>query len=520
MLDKLFGYKVHAFLQLLGLIILSVGLPLNKVVMSIGTIWLASNIVLKADIKTYWQNWKSSRLARFIVVILCFHLIGLLYTEDFGYAFHDLNAKLPFFTIPLCVIAFPIKREWLNYVLYFFVTSLFITSCINFFMALNSPLPDFRSMSLFGSHIRYTLLVVMGVAVALHLLLTTKKLRIIWVLLMGWFLFYIYQSQVFSGYISLFALVLSVLIYFLIVTKSNVVKTTLSVGLLAVFGLVIYLVVSLFSFEKTITDFSNLPNKTPYGNVYVHDTMHTWLENGHHVRSYISEKELREAWNKRADIDYDTLLNEHEKLSYILWRYMSSLGLTKDLDGMKKMSEADIQNVQRGFTNIDQVSGSPMARWGDLKNQFRIYGSSGDPNGNSLTERIEHFKVGWMIVKDNWKFGVGTGDVQLAFDLYYEKSGSKLDESAWNRAHNQFLTFWITFGIFGLLLFLSLWIYLLWLSIRHLSFLSTAFVFIAFSSFLIEDTIETQQGVTFVAFFLAAVFITTQTNRKCLNEST
>jgi hypothetical protein len=279
---------------------------------------------------------------------------------------------------------------------------------------------------------------------------------------------------------------------------------------------VIYLVVSLFSYEKTITDFSKLEEKTPYGNLYVHDTTHSWLENGHHVMSYISEKELREEWNKRSEIDYDAFINGHEKLSYILFRYMSSLGLKKDRDGMKRMSQKDIQNVERGFTNIDQVSGSPLARWGDLKNRFRIYQRTGDPNGNSLTERIEHFMVGWMIVKDNWKLGVGTGDVQLAFDDYYEKSGSKLNQSSWNRAHNQFLTFWITFGILGVLLFLLLWIDTLRLAVRYLSFLSTAYVFIALSSFLLEDTIETQQGVTFVAFFLAVVIITTQTNRKSL----
>ena len=507
MLDRLLGFKVHAFLQLLGLIILSVGLPLNKVVMSIGTIWLAANIILKSDFRSYWNNWKSSRLFSFITAILIMHLFGLFYTEDFGYALHDLNAKLPLFAIPLCIIAFPIKREWLTYVLYFYLASLFTTSCINFFVAFDSPQPDFRSMSLFGSHIRYTLLVVMGVAVTVHLILINKKLRVLWVLLIGWFLFYIYQSQVFSGYISLFALILSVFIYALLLIKSNVLKTTIAIGLLAISGLVIYLVVSLFTFEITITDFSKLEEKTPYGNLYVHDTTHSWLENGHHVMSYISEGELREEWNKRSDIDYDAWINDDEKLSFILFRYMSSLGLKKDRDGMKKMSNKDIENVELGFTNIDQVAGSPMARWGDLKNQFRIYERTGDPNGNSLTERIEHFKVGWMIVKDNWKFGVGTGDVQLAFDHYYETSGSKLNPSAWNRAHNQFLTFWITFGIFGMLLFFHLWIDLLRLSIRHVSFLSIAFVFVALSSFLLEDTIETQQGVTFVAFFLAVLTI-------------
>ena len=56
MLDKLFGFKVHSFLHVLGMSVLAFGLPFNKVLMSIGAIWGVSNLVLEADFKTYWAN--------------------------------------------------------------------------------------------------------------------------------------------------------------------------------------------------------------------------------------------------------------------------------------------------------------------------------------------------------------------------------------------------------------------------------------------------------------------------------
>lgn len=56
MSNKLFSFKVHSFLHVLGMSILAFGLPLNKVLMSIGAIWGVSNLVLEGDIKTYLKN--------------------------------------------------------------------------------------------------------------------------------------------------------------------------------------------------------------------------------------------------------------------------------------------------------------------------------------------------------------------------------------------------------------------------------------------------------------------------------
>lgn len=503
MLDRLFGYKVHPFLQLLGMVVLAIGLPMNKVLMSIGTIWLASNLVLKADFRSYWKRWKTSKLFWFIVGILLLHLVGLTYTEDLNYAFRDLNTKLPLFVIPIAIIAYPIRKEWLPYILYFYLASLCITSTINLITDWTNPQSDFRSLSQFGSHIRYTILIVMGILVGLHLFQTRKKFRLLWVLIIAWLIFYVYQSQVFSGYVSLIMLILAFLIYHIFKIKKVIVKNTLLLSILVSLVLGIFFGVQFFTPHNYHTDFSNLPEKTPYDNRYLHDTAFVWYENGHHVMSYISEKELRKSWNERASIDYDSLDKNGHKIKSTLIRYMTSKGLKKDHDGMKKMSDDDVKNVEKGYTNIKQVSRSPMARLENLKNEIHLYNQTGNPNGNSITERIEHFKVGELILQDHWLFGVGTGDVQQVFNEYYSSTNTKLDRENWNRAHNQFLTFWISFGIIGFLFFSALWYYLTIKALTQKSFLALGFVFIAVGSFLSEDTIETQQGVTFIAFFLA-----------------
>ena len=78
----------------------------------------------------------------------------------------------------------------------------------------------------------------------------------------------------------------------------------------------------------------------------------------------------------------------------------------------------------------------------------------------------------------------------------------KLLENKWRRrAHDQFLTFLISFGIPGLLICLFSLIAPLFMKNRQRSFLATVFFILMLLSMLNEDTLETSAGASFVAFF-------------------
>jgi O-antigen ligase len=124
-----------------------------------------------------------------------------------------------------------------------------------------------------------------------------------------------------------------------------------------------------------------------------------------------------------------------------------------------------------------------------------------DPNGHSLLQRIEYWKTAWQIIRKNWFLGVGTGDVQQAFDREYISQNSPLRPENRLRAHNSYLTIWISFGIIGLILFLWMLLSFLIVQVRNNAFIPTMFMLIAICTFFIEDTLETQMGVTFFAFF-------------------
>jgi hypothetical protein len=518
MFDKLTGLPAHKYLQVLGTFILAVGLPLNKVVMSIGTIWLAANLLLKGDFKTYWQNWNKHPVAWFIAVIFLMHILGMLYSTDLGYAFRDIKTKLPLFVIPLALIGFPLIKQHIHIVLKGFLVSLLITSVINWLSMTFPTNPEevvsFRDISLFGSHIRYGLLIVMGMVISVYYLIKQPKFFFIWIPLTLWFVYYTFIGQVLGGYIAFIFAIIAVVIYFIRTFKNSTLRRVSYSVLILMIALGIFSVARYFSPNQKVVVFGELPEFSEKGNVYYHDTTFLWFENGNHVMSFLSEKELKEEWNKRSEKPYESIDSNGYKLKYGIFRYMTSKGLTKDAKGMKELTPKDIANIESGMTNIDQQSKSPFKRFETLKNQIQNYSVGGDPDGNSLLQRVEHWKAAIDIIGTNWVFGVGTGDVQAAFDESYARNNSKLDHKHWNRAHNQFLTFWVSFGLFGFFIFLFFWKYVFVLFYNNKNFLGICFTFIAVASFLSEDTIETQQGVTFIALFIGLLLGLNQNKPK------
>lgn len=502
MLNRVFGPKTHDNIQMFAVFVIAVGVPVSKIVMSLGTLLLVANLLLNADFKGYWQRCKKNFVFWFVLAVLAFHLLGLIYTTDFSYAFRDLNTKLPFFAIPIAMVAYPIKEKSLKTIFYGFLLALLITSLVNFNFMMNNQTEDYRTFSLFGSHIRYALLIVTGVLLSLYLLLENRKLWIVYTLLAAWFVYYTFASKVDSGYVALLFLFFGCFIFYTKKGRSSGLKKVTVVFTIAMIGIVGAQLYNYLSPKQAMVDFESLPTHSKNGEKYYHDSTSVWYENGHHILSEIASNELQNAWSKKSEMDYDHKTDSGYELNSILIRYMASKGLTKDKEGMRKMSAQDIKNVENGMISIRSTYGTLGAKLAGLKNEIHHYTVNGDPDGNSLLQRFEHWRAGMTIVKDNWLIGVGTGDLQLAFDEAYALSNTQLDEEYWNRAHNQFMTFWISFGIFGFIVFTGFWFWFLWRNIKMNNLLGIGFTLIAIGSFLSEDTIETQQGVTYIALFL------------------
>lgn len=504
MLNRYFGRETHTYLHVLGLTGIAFSLTFSKVVMSISMMFIVLNLLLESDFRGYWQRLKSHRLYHLLLGFILIHVIALLWSENLQFASHDLKAKLPLLVIPTILVARPIKaRVYLHVILYLFLISLIWTSFFNYAQYQHwfggRVYDDIRGMSLFGSHIRYALLISFGVGVCLYFAFTRKKAPILFGIIAVWLTYYTIYSQVISGVATLAGILFVFIIYHMWLTSRlwAYLFSAVCVGAAAVLA---------FWLFKPLTfdpgKYKNLPTHTAEGNPYSHQLGHVSSETGEPLLLYMCDEELEREWNKRSSIDYHDKDIKGNKVRHTLVRYLASKHLRRDAGGVKQLSQKDIENIEKGCASVNH-SGL-MARLHGIRFELN---NSVSANGHSLLQRLIYWRTGMEIGQENWLVGVGTGDVQDKFDQKYEEQNSELTMKNRRRAHNMFITIFLTFGVIGLILFISLLFQFISFNLEHKQLLGLLFITVAIVSFLLEDTLEPQTGVTFFALFFG-IFMT------------
>lgn len=506
MFDKWLNLPAHLYLKLTALTILTVGIALSNVLMSIGAIWIIANWLIQADFKNYWVRFKKTPAAWFVVGIFFFLIISLLWSEDVQYGFKDLRVKLPFIVIPLVLAtSAPLKRIHFRYLLYVFLGIMVITSILNVihYHAIADEQPDIREMSWFISHVRYAVLTNFAWITALYLIRRKNAivLNFLLIIVALWMVYYLYKSQVINGYL-LFLLLIGVALFYMVLRiKNNGIKYISIVGISISVLLAAWLANSKWN-EMNHCDkiqFSQLELYTPNGNPYFHDTLHTQRENGNYVWLYVNQEEMQEQWEKRSAIPYDSLDLKNQPMFGTLMRYLTSKGERKDSVGVVNLSMEEVNNIEKGQTSVKKDAGL-VSRLEAFIVEYNIYQDGGDPNGNSFNQRIEHLKAAQYIINEKWLWGVGVGDVPMTFEKAYIEMNSQLSLENRHRSHNQFLTIWVALGLIGFLAFLMLFI-VPFFEIKQKDFFMVLFLFGLFFSCLFQDFIETQAGVTIFGLF-------------------
>lgn len=501
--------KIFHGIHLFGLLGVSVGLPFNKIVLSIALMLLLANLLVQAKFKTYWENLKGNKLVWLLIGFWLLHLLGLLWTTEIDFAMRDIRVKLPLVILPLVLGAQPITIKEQKALLLIFVSMTAAISIVNYFTYFQYFGPkeytDVRGMSLFGSHIRYGIMVGFSAAIALYYVNVKSKFS--WILLpvFLWLCYYTYVSEILSGLIAL-------LIGIMCVIFPPFIKKWKLLGRVSFAAIIIvpvsFLIMLLVKPQTEEFDINSAPKMTAEGNPYKHELNQFRDVYGNYIFTYWCEVELKREWNKVSNFDYDGIDKREQVLRFTLLRYMASKKLKKDALGFRQLSKEDIKNVENGITEDPKLFKGVWNRLNGIR--YQIYYSS-DPNGHSLLQRLEFWKAGWQIAKQNWLIGVGTGDTQVAFDQQYEKMKSKLDKEHRMRTHNTYLTHWITFGVFSLL-FLFLLLHFTKTTLCKKDYLGLAFILISIATFFIEDTLETQAGVTFFAYFYALFGVKNQSH--------
>ncbi len=510
MRKSLLPEKYHSYVYVFALVLLVVGMPLSKFLMSASQIILFCNWALEGGLKNKLIAFKNNKAALIVSSLLLLHILGLLYTTDFDYAFKDIRIKAPLLILPLILsTSKPISQKITDTIMKFFVGAIISGTFISVLIlagGIHREIVDIRSVSIFISHIRFALLICVAIFISGYFFYnaTQKGIKLVWVAIGIWLIYFLFLVDSITGLAALSMAILVIAAYAVFTSESKLIKYS-SLFIVFLIGILIsYFLMQINNgiVEPEKIDFSKLEKTTSRGKAYEHDLNSKLTENGHYIWIYFCNKELEEAWSKRSKIKFDEKDLKGNNIHFTLVRFLASKGLRKDADAINTLTDAEIKAVERGIVNVSyQGLSSLNGRLHQIAWELDLYNKTGDPNGHSLTQRFEFWKAAFGIIKENFIFGVGTGDIQIAFDQQYVEMDSPLLKEWRLRSHNQYLSITVAFGIVGLIWFLITLFYPMFLLEKNVDYLYCTFLIIALVSFLTEDTLETQAGVTFFAFF-------------------
>lgn len=505
------------YLTMTIILVIVVGIPCSNILMSIGGIALAAMFLISPKLLSRTKQVFKEPFTMFALALFIWHVVGLLWTYHIDEGIRDIRIKLPILLFPIALAGiFKLTAHQRLWVIRIYLLTVFTNTLVLFGIHERWYGPDiqnFRDISLFISHIRLSL----NICFAIGLLWlypgvfnTTNKVFVL--LKIAFSIWAIYFLSILESGTSMLIGASTIVIGFLyfIFNKTTGKQKIITLCLFFVGTIIGTTIISTFYRSVFTPKYSSTLNHIKYNNNqknYTHYHHSLQVENGFYVNHHINLKELTRAWNKRTHSNLFEINNTGYQTKANLLRYLTSKGLTKDSIGLSKISDEEIKHIINGATNYRFTNANGFVkRLYAIMFEWSEYKLGHSPNGHSLFMRLEFVKTGIHILKNNWVKGVGTGDLQAAFNKAYKQLNSKLAPKWRHRAHNQYLSVWLALGVVGLLLFFGMILYPFY-SKNKFPVYTWYFVLIMLLSFITEDTLETQAGVTFIMFFASFLFV-------------
>ncbi len=507
-------YITRENIHIFGIILLLAGMPLSRSFMTIGQLILFANWLFDKEILYKFKKAITNKFVLSFLGIIIIHFVGLIYTDNFEYAAKDLRVKLPLFSLPLIFATTkPLSVQQWRMVFKVFGVAILTASFISTYLLISKGMAGYhsvRGISFAVSHIRFALMISLVIFVFIYMLVFPEKndkyFRYWGIPSVLWLIVFMAMLRSLTGFVVLGVGMFALSIYYTHLINHQVFRFIVYSIIIGLSLIVISFVVHSWARYnyRIVPKADELPEVTKNGNKYQHYLNRTLYENAHFVYAYISEKELRKEWNKRSNFKYGKKDKIGHRIKHTLIRYLASKGYTKDSVGVWKLTDSDIQAIENGVANylyaekINLYSNLYRIFW-----ELERFEEGKNPSGHSIIQRFYYLEAGWAIFTANPIIGVGTGDVNDAFDHYYEKTDSPLIHKRRLRAHNQFLTIMLTFGLIGFIIFMWAIMYPVFYEAFHknLNLPMLIFLGIVIISMINEDTIETQAGALFFTFF-------------------
>lgn len=493
------------------LIVMVIGLPLSKALTSVVSGVLMFNWLVEGQYSIKFQRLKDRWGILLLISIFFVYVIGLLWTSSMQWGVHDVIIQLPLLIFPLVIgTSVDLNYRQVKQIVYAFSAAVVVASFCSIWVLLGlsgKQIQDPREMSLFISHIRFALLINISIfALGWYFLNKEKKTLLENILLLStiiWLSIFLVILRSATGWVVFLAILLFAIFQSIFLIKKAFVRMALLLffisGFVGPVGYILYVVNQFYTIEKIPADIQSL--KTSRGNLYSHDLSNKEIENGHYTFLFINDSELCEAWNKRSRFDCNSTSDSGFN-KFVLIRYLTSKGFRKDAQGVEKLTEEDIRNIENGMTNYRFASSfSFYKRIYQIVWEIDVYRKGGNPSGHSVSQRLEYYKMALQIINEDFWFGKGTGGYYPAYQEKYNQNKFFQGQEYRQRSHNMFLSYWIDFGLIGMCYICFALVAPVFIEQKTKSFLLVTFLFIVFLSFLNEDTLNNHDAITFFSLF-------------------
>lgn len=501
----------HAQIYFGLMLVMAASLPLSKALMSIVPGFLMANWLFEGNFSEKFGRLKERKSLWLLLSIFLIYPLGMLWTTSFDKGLNDVKIQLPMLVLPLVIgTSGALNYKQIKQIIYVFSAAILVSSLCSMWVWLGfsgKTIHDPRQMSLFIWHIRFALLINISIFSMGWFLLNREAKpqfeKMALAVAIIWLSIFLVILKSATGWVVFLALFSVVIIRGMFHLKNMALRISLLVLLLSVFAVPLayigHVVHQFYKVEKIPADI--LQEKTKLGNAYECDLKNKQIENGHYIFLYINWDELREAWNKRSKLNIDSVYPSGFNKN-VLIRYLTSRGLRKDAEGVEKLSDDDVKNIESGMTNYRFEN--PFSFYNRIYQiiwELDVYRKGGDPAGHSITQRFEYYKIALQIIGEDLWFGHGTGGYYKAYQQKYNQNKFFQDEEYRQRSHNMFLSYLIDFGLLGLAYLCYALVAPVFLEKQSKNFLLLVFLFVVFLSFLNEDTLNNHDAISFFAFF-------------------
>ncbi|QGY45946.1 hypothetical protein GM418_20415 [Maribellus comscasis] len=495
-----------------SLLVFVVVLPLSQALVSI----CAGGIFATALIEDNWKNKliriKKNKVLFSLPAIYGIYILSSVVSNKFSASLYDLQKSLFFLVIPFAfIMGKKINDQQKRFIFYLFLVSIIVSTVIAILkwkIFNTSEVFSVHKASLV-SHIRFSFQLILAfwfVVLLVHKNFGKITFSFLLFFIAGacYFVFFLLFQQSLTG---LIAFAGSIVFYLILLGvklpgKNKFFFFIITMVLIAAPSVYILKAIEKFyDFEKV--DKTTIDKKTTQGNLYSHDFDSPMVENGRYVYLYVCQREMKEAWNKVAEIKYDSLGANGYPVYSTLIRYLTSKGLRKDAAGVEALTGEDILNIENGIANV-VYAGNKFSLYPRIYQtiwEYYTYTKTGNANQKSFSQRIEYAKAAISIVKKHPWFGVGTGNWKDEFKKAYARNNPHLNKEYYASSHNQYLNYMVKFGIIGFGVVLFFVLYPVFKTKRYKDHLFLLFLVFMFFANFADSNLESHMGSSFFVFF-------------------